>query len=298
VRLPRRIKAATGRYALVDGIPFTLPVDSTDSRALIAGFTIDWAKAAALLPGQEVHPVRLPRGRGLLLVTVIDYEMTDIGRYIEFSVGIACTHGLRPAPMLLPALFRGRYGTGQYVADLPVSTEISVKGGKGIWGMPKHRASLAFVVADDVVWSQYDLDGHLAMRIVVERPSWRGLPLSMAGVNYCAFRGMLNRSLVYFNARIAPNLPWSQSATLRIGNQDAMQRFRDLEISDRCLFSAYLPSLTGVLDDHCESWFLAYESPPVAAPEGLESVVDLGLGQTWPPPPTDVPGPIPDQTPG
>ena len=121
-----------------------MPVDSSDSRALIAAFTIDGPKAADLLPEQEVHPVRLPRGRALLLVTVIDYEKTDIGRYIEFSVGIACTHGRRPAPMLLPALLRRHFGTGQYVADLPVSTEISVKGGKGIWGMPKHQAGLAF----------------------------------------------------------------------------------------------------------------------------------------------------------
>ena len=115
------------------------------------------------------------------------------------------------------------------------------------------------------------------------------MPLSMAGVNYCAFRGMLNRSLVYFKASMVPNLPCSGSAKLHIGDQDEMARFRDLSISDRCLFSAYLPRLTGVLDDHCESWFLSYASPPTSAPEGLESVVNLGLSQEWPPPPTDVP---------
>ena len=111
----------------------------------MAAFPISAARAAELIPGEEVHPFRLGGDVGLLVVTVVDYRTTDIGSYIEFSIAIACTHGLEPAPALLPALLRGRYGTGQFVVDLPVSTEVSVKGGKGIWGMPKHQANLDFV---------------------------------------------------------------------------------------------------------------------------------------------------------
>jgi len=37
---------------------------------------------------------------------VIDYRKTDIGSYIEYSLAIACTKGARPAPRLLPAIFR------------------------------------------------------------------------------------------------------------------------------------------------------------------------------------------------
>ena len=51
-------------------------------------------------------------------------------------------------PPLLPLVFQKTFGLGQYVVDLPVSTEVSVKGGKGIWGMPKHQANLDFVVTD------------------------------------------------------------------------------------------------------------------------------------------------------
>ena len=141
-----------------------------------------------------MHPLRISGSRGLLVITVVNYEITDIGNYIEFSIAIACTHGGRPAPRLLPGLLRRRYGTGQYVYDLPVSTEISVKGGKGIWGMPKHQANLDFVVSERVVSSQYDLDGQLAVRIEIDRPRFTRLPLAASAVNYCAFRGMLMRS--------------------------------------------------------------------------------------------------------
>ena len=88
-------------------------------------------------------------------MTVVNYITTDIGNYIEFSIAIACRRGL---------------SVGQWVVDLPVSTEISVKGGKGIWGMPKHQANLAFGERDDKVWSQYDLDGQLCCRIEIDRP--------------------------------------------------------------------------------------------------------------------------------
>ena len=47
--------------------------------------------------------------------------------------------------------------------------------------MPKHQANLDFVIRDDKVWSQYDLDGQLCCRIEVDRPRWTGLPLEHGG---------------------------------------------------------------------------------------------------------------------
>jgi hypothetical protein len=281
---PRRLRRQEGRHALVDGIPFALPVDSRGAPAMMAAFPIDPGPAAALLPGDELHPLRLWR-RGLLVVTVIDYRVTDIGRYIEFSVAIACTHGRRPAPPLLPALLRRSFGTGQFVHDLPVSTEISVKGGKGIWGMPKHRASLDFEIGPSAITSQYDLDGELAMRLEVDRPSRTRLPLRASGANYCQFRGMLMRSSVYFRGRVGVGLGRSASARLTIGEHPRVRPLHDLQVARRPIFTAFFPDSSGILDDHVEAWFLSYPTPPTAMPEGLESVVGLGLGREWPPPP-------------
>jgi hypothetical protein len=284
VILPRRLRRQEGRYALVDGIPFALPVDSRGAPAMMAAFPVDAERSAALLPGDELHPLRLWR-RGLLLITVIDYRATDIGRYVEFSVAIACTRGRRPAPPLLPALLRRPFGTGQYVHDLPVSTEISVKGGKGIWGMPKHRASLDFQVGERTVSSQYDLDDQLAMRLEVDRPRHARLPLRASGANYCQFRGMLMRSSVYFRGRVGIGLARSASARLTLGDHPRVRPLHELGIAERPVFTAFFPDSSGVLDDHVEAWFLSYPEPPAAEPEGLESVAALGLSQEWPPPP-------------
>jgi hypothetical protein len=285
MKIPKRIAAESGRYSLVDGIPFLLPVESHHSPALMAAFTIDAAKAAALLPGSEVHPLTLWRGRGLLLITVVDYTSTNIGKYIEFSIAIAVTHGSRPAPALLPVLLRKHYDVGQYVYDLPVSTEISVKGGKGIWGMPKHQANLDFRIDSRTVSSQYDLDGQLAMRITIRRPCWTGLPLRMSAANFCQFRGMLWKSVIYFHGNVGASVLFPGAARLLIGDSPRTRPLRDLGIARQPLFTAFFPSSAGVLDDHVEGWFLGFGDPPQTQPEGLASVAGLGLSQAWLPPP-------------
>jgi len=278
--IPARVKHSEGRHALVDGIPFALPVNSSDTPAMIAAFPIDADRAAELLPGNELHPIRLPGGRGLLIVTVIDYKVTDIGKYIEYSIAIGCLHRTRS---LLWGLLRNRWG--QYVVDLPVSSEVSVKGGKGIWGMPKHQKPLEFEIVEDTVSSRYYLDGELAVEIAVRKPRFTGIPLSAGLSNYCQFRGMLMRSTVYFKARAGLNLPFSRAARLTISDHPRVASLKALGIGERAWFSCFLPDSKGVLDDHCESWFLSYDQPPAEAPEGLESVADLSLSEEWLPTP-------------
>jgi hypothetical protein len=274
------------RYARVDGIPFELLVACKNSPVLMAAFKINADRARALIPSHEVHPLRLLDGSGVLMVTVIDYRDTTIGKYIEYSIAIACTHGDKPAPRLLPALFAKTFGTGQWVLDLPVSSEISVKGGKGIWGMPKHRAPLNFVAGEDTASAQYDLDGQLATYIEIARPRWNGVTTSMSAANYCAFRGLLMKSYVHFTGKAAFALGRRAKARFVIGDHPRVQPLKTLEISEKPIFTVFIPSATGVLDDYFESWFLSFTQPPVSDPEGLPSVVGLGLSEEWPPPPS------------
>lgn len=281
--IPRRIQAMSGRYSLVDGIPFQLPVTCIPSPVLMAVYPINADRAKALMP-TEVHPLRFG-GKGLLIFTVINYLGTNIGTYVEYSIGIACTHGLRPAPPLLPLLLMGRYGTGQFVIDLPVSSEVSVKGGKGIWGMPKHQGRLDFKTSAQRVSSQYDLGDQLVTYIEIERPASTPLPLNMGAANFCAFRGMLMKSAIHMKGRAGLRLFGAAKAKLVIGDHPRAAPLKTLEIGAKPIATAYIPSAVGTLDDHVESWFLHDAAPPSGAPEGMESVLDLTLDETWPAPP-------------
>jgi hypothetical protein len=283
--IPRRLEKQEGRAALVDGIPFTLPIRAEHSPAFMAAFPVNYDRARALLPGSDLHPLRL-WNKAVLLITVIDYRSTVIGKYIEFCVAIACTKTRKPAPRLLPAIFMKHYGTGQFVVDLPVSTEISVKGGKTIWGMPKHQANLDFHIGEREISSQYDKDGQLVMKIEIDRPERTRLPVSMGASSYSAFRGLLTRSRLYFKGRAGFKLFGKASARLYLGRHPKAEAIRNLEIEPDPLMIGFFPDSSGLLDDHFECWFLDYDRMPVEPVEGLESVIDLGLGQEWLPPPS------------
>jgi hypothetical protein len=283
---PQRLTDQEGRYSLVDGIPFAMPIDCEKSPVLFAAFPINAEKAQRLMPGNELHAFRLWGERGLLVITVVDYRVTDIGTYIEFSIAVACTHGARPARALVPALFMDHYGVGQLVLDLPVSTEISVKGGKGIWGMPKHQANLDYIVGKDTVSSQYDLDGQLAMKIEIDIPKKMSIPINTGAANYCTFRGMLMKSYVYFKGQLWLSLFKKGSARLTIGDHPRLAMLKDLEIGPDPILTGFIPEAQGLLDDHFEAWFLSFDTPPERMTgEGMESVIDLGLGQEWLAPP-------------
>jgi hypothetical protein len=102
---------------------------------------------------------------------------------------------------------------------------------------------------------------------------------------------MLMKSTIYFSGKAGVSLFRKGAARLVIGDVPRVQVLKEIGLSPDPIATMYLPEVTGVLDDHFENWFLSYTQPPAAAPEGLESVVNLGEGQQWLPPPTvPVPG--------
>jgi hypothetical protein len=285
--IPKRIKNYSNRYALVDDIPYNLPVEATESPALMAGFFCDYEEAKTLMPGNEIHPVKYMNGKAIFIVTVIDYRKTNIGKYIEYSIGLACTRGAKPAPAMLPMLFMKMYKTGQFILDLPVSSEVSVKGGKGIWGMPKHKANLDFIIGDSIVSSQYEKDGDFAFRIEIEKPQKCNIPLNLGSINYSHFRNMLIASYVYFKTKAGIRFGKNAKGSLFIGDHPKTKFMKNLKIASKPFFSIFMPQIHGVLDDHLECWFVTYKDKPQrVTPEGFESVIDLQQSEEWLSPPS------------
>ncbi len=286
--VPRRIKDYTGRYAMVDGVPFTMPVKAQHSPALMAGFFCNYEKAQALLPGNELHVMKYINGKAVFMVTVIDYRNTTIGKYIEYSIALAVTRGKSAAPALLPVVFMNAYHTGQFILDLPVSSEISVHGGKGIWGMPKHKANLDFIISDTQVSAQYEKEGQFAFRIEIDKPEKCNFPIAVKAINYSHFRNMLMASYIYFNSKAGIRFGKKATGRLYIGDHPKTKFMKDLEIHSKPFFTLFMPDAGGVLDDHFECWFMTYDQKPThVTPEGMESVINLGLNEDWLPAPSN-----------
>ena len=104
---------------------------------------------------------------------------------------------------------------------------------------------------------------------------------------------MLMKSTIYFSGKAGVSLFRKGSARLVIGDVPRAQVLKQIGLDPNPIATLYLPEVNGVLDDHFENWFLSYPQPPTEAPEGLESVVNLGEGQQWLPPPN---APVPPGT--
>jgi hypothetical protein len=111
------------------------------------------------------------------------------------------------------------------------------------------------------------------------------LPLRFGASNYCSFRGMLMKSTVYSIGRAQLGFGRGARGRFEVGEHPRLARLKALGPFDKPRFTAFFPDAHGVLDDHFESWFLEFDNPPEQRPEGFESVIDLGLGEEWPPPP-------------
>ena len=161
-----------------------------------------------------------------------------------------------------------------------------MKGGKGIWGMPKHQANLDFVSGTQWVSSQYDLEGQMVSRFDVRRPKSYWLPLNAGAINYCVFRGMMMKSVIYFNGKAGIHLLRPGSARLVLGTHPRADVIRALDVNPNPIFAAYIPEVLGLLDDYLECWFVTLEEePPVPIGEGLETTYPLGYGREWLAPP-------------
>ena len=113
--------------------------------------------------------------RGVLVLAVVNYQDTTIGRYVEFCVGVLATRGRAPVGAL-----RSRCCSGPTTAPASTSTtcpsaarsrsRAGSASGACRSAMPTSTSSSA----DKTVSSQYDLDGKLVARIDIPRPASPG----------------------------------------------------------------------------------------------------------------------------
>jgi hypothetical protein len=152
-------------------------------------------------------------------------------------------------------------------------------------GNAETPANLGFNIRDDTVTVQYETDGHLAMAVQIRKPESFLVPLAMTVSGYSQFRGMLFKSYLHFEGHAGMFVRNAQSARLVLGDHPLMQPLKELQIESEPLLTAFIPAAHGALDDHLECWFLTDEKPPATTPQGMESVINLGLSQQWLPAP-------------
>jgi hypothetical protein len=151
--------------------------------------------------------------------------------------------------------------------------------------MPKHQANLSFEESNEAIVAQYEADGKLGMAVRVARPEGPAVPLSLSVASYAHFRGILFKAYLYFEGKANIAVGKDKAAQLVLGDHPRIAALQKLKIARDPVFTACLSEARGILDDHFEGWFVTSQSAIAQPDEGLSTVVDLGLGKEWLPPP-------------
>ena len=103
----------------------------------IAIFMCDYNRAEAMMPHPSMTPVRMPRGRAVVIFSCYEYRnVMNVGPYNEIAMTIPVMVRSRFSPPVLPLLINFKK-KGYYVFSMPVtSLENQIRGTK-IWGLPK-----------------------------------------------------------------------------------------------------------------------------------------------------------------
>jgi len=135
-----RLEKALLPFQLDDNISkrYWFPIFYADVTCAMGIFMCDYRKAQAVLPHPSLKPVRMTRGRALVLFSCYEYKnVMNVQPYNEIAMTIPVmadpTINVPVLPMVTP-FFRK---FGYYVFGMPVTSKENQLRGNRIWGLPK-----------------------------------------------------------------------------------------------------------------------------------------------------------------
>jgi len=117
------------RRVLSDGTECPLPIRYFDVQCLVATFLTDLDRATELLKDTSLLAVSQEDGKAAVVLYCIEYRITDIGPYNEVGLTVLAAAPGDPIP-------------ANYVVNLPVTTAVSNRAGREIWGYNKFVAAI------------------------------------------------------------------------------------------------------------------------------------------------------------
>jgi hypothetical protein len=151
-----RATSEQGPEVEIRGHRVRLPYSFHRSEAFLGIFAADLGALTAVLPTDELHPVKIDQRRAAVLVGAFHHReitakaadgRTLVARpYGEVILAAAVT--LRPAPPLAPLLAPSMFHMGGFVLHFPVTTRLAMDAGR-LWNYPKFVADMDFTEGPD-----------------------------------------------------------------------------------------------------------------------------------------------------
>lgn len=249
---------ASGFYEGVAHLPFHWqdrtfysPTFYYDVRMLSAQFMAPLKMIRALLPSEQLHPLRVTPGHGVVAIVAYEYRASDLGPYNETAIAIPVSLG-RPSPVFTGLLRKAPEEPDAFLVHLPVTTEIAYRIGVETAAYPKFLAEIEFEDEGDWVGSRLSEAGQHILTLRVRKGPLRPTPRSrLHPINTRA--GRLLRSMVISDEREEFVSRKASDARLELGDHRMAQELRNLRLG-QMLECAYAPRMQTILMPVMESF--------------------------------------------
>jgi len=241
---------------------YSFPTFYADVTCALAILLCDYQRACALLPHPSMRPVRMTRGRAIVLLSCYEYKkVMNIAPYNEIAMTIPIMVDAS-APPVLP-LVMDLKGKGYYVFSMPVTSLENQIRGTRIWGLPKIVEEIDISTdGSSCTTVARDADGDAYFELTVPTAGKRK-HFDETGSLYSLLDGELLRSQTCykgdFNVTTNPSQLWrkgrrARTPALKLGSSARADALKSLEIEDVAFQFRYAHSMKSCFDLPLEDW--------------------------------------------
>jgi hypothetical protein len=255
------LRSAEKPLELEDGIAKTYPFPTLyhDVGCAIGIFLCDYDAAVARMPHPKLRPVRMTRGRSLVIFSCYEYrQVLQVWPYNEIAMTIPVLANASVRPPVLPMLASGLFSRfGYHVFAMPVTSRENQLRGNRLWGLPKVTQRIDIETSgDECVTRAFEDDGtpYFTLRVTT-----KGAPtdFDVTGHLYSVLDGKVRKSQTSFQGRFAvtKNLRalWRKGLAperevLTLGASPSAKALRELGIESQPFQFRYTKSMNAAFD--------------------------------------------------
>lgn len=213
----------------------------------VGGLSVFAGNAAAIrdtLP-DDLTPVQLPGGRGIVLLLVVRYLDNPLGSYDEVVVGLAARPlRMRGGPVVgVRDVLQGRFGV--WIEHMAVSEPFTREAGEQIWGYPKTLDEIDLDVTGPRATCTWGRDGGTIL--TTAQPTTGLLPAPPLPVQtYTRIDGVTMRTRLRARTRGVGVRPLG--TRVELGDHRVAEDLADLGIANRPLAASWLSRVEMAFD--------------------------------------------------
>jgi len=235
---------------------YSFPTFYADVTCAIAIFLCDYRRAQEMMPHPSMRPVKMPRGRAVVLLSCYEYKrVMHIAPYNEIAMTIPImVDGWAPPVLPLVMDFAKK---GYYVFSMPVTSLENQIRGTRIWGLPKIVEPIDISVDNGLcTTTARDDAGDVYFELTVPTTG-PAKHFDETGHLYTLHDGRLLKSRTCFKGDFKvttdPSLLWkkgvrSETPALKLGASPRADALRALEIEETAFQFRFAPSMNSCFD--------------------------------------------------